>query len=265
MKYSESQIEALLDGVYDETIDVHTLPKDLYFAIADYLKSGLYDGFGSELRNLTPGGMDYELLEELRTNVYMFAGAKTYQETGALQSLLFNDEGKLEGRHEFKKKAREVVREYNDTYSEAEYDTTVGQAQMAVRWKYIEQQAAVLPYLRMNVALDERTCPICGPFHGVTLPVGHPFWKKYFPLLHYRCRCTVDQLSEYDAAKITSDKRLKDLTDSADELMNPVFLHNAGIDKQIFTKDHPYFKEIPKADRGRARDNFGLPIPEKDE
>lgn len=265
MKYTDAQIEALLDGIYDESINTDDLPKDLYYAIADYLKRGLYAGFGGSLSDYKPGSTDYELLANLRENVYMFAGAKTYQEVGALQHLLIDDEGKLRSKHDFKKACRPVVGAYNDTYSEAEFDTTIGQAQMSVRWKRIEDQADVLPYLRMNVSLDERTCPICGPFHEVTLPVGHPFWKKYYPLLHYRCRCTVDQLSREEVGKITSAKKLKDLTDAAEELMNPVFLSNSGIDKQIFNKHHPYFTEIPKEDRGRAKNNFGLPIPETDE
>ena len=42
MKFSKKEIESLIDGIYAGEITEYELPTNLYFAIADYLKSNLY-------------------------------------------------------------------------------------------------------------------------------------------------------------------------------------------------------------------------------
>jgi SPP1 gp7 family putative phage head morphogenesis protein len=48
---------------------------------------------------------------------------------------------------------------------------------------------------RWSTARDERTCPICRPLDGVTVPLGAPFPSRNGPLkappAHPNCRCSV--------------------------------------------------------------------------
>lgn len=271
MKYTQKQIKSLLDGIYDGSITEYELPQDLYYAIADYLKKGLYEGFGNTLsklsENLTSGGgslNDLELLAELRSNIYMFSAAKTFQQVKEMSSALISDEGTLRSFSAFKKEAIDIFGLYNETWLKTEYNTAIGQAQEAVKWQRIEEQKDILPYLKYHAVLDPHTSIICRPLDGIVAKVGDPIWSKVAPLNHFNCRCLLLQVDE--------EEGLKDLTPNGDKLkrvdaveaeMQDVFKMNAGKDRYVFNGNHPYF-EVAKRDKEFAKNNFDLPIPKMD-
>ena len=99
-KYSEAEIKRLIDAIFAGTITEFDLPVQLYLAIGEHLKKGLYQGYGFSLSSLTKeirsGTMelgDLELLAELRTNIYMFSAAKTYQQVKEMTSALVDADG----------------------------------------------------------------------------------------------------------------------------------------------------------------------------
>ena len=251
---SDKEILILLEDIFEGKIDLESLPVNLYLDIAKFLENGLYKGFGGSIAEF--GGKDLALLEELRTNVYMFSAAKTYQEVRAFQDLMHNEDDELKPFREFSKDAREAFDLYNETYAETEYNTTVASAQMAARWNEIESQADVLPLLKMTVVEDAQTTEICEPLDGITLPINDPFWDEYYPPNHWNCRSTVLQLDE---GELSSKTDVRKAIEHADEEMQDVFKMNVGKDGYIFSPDHPYFTEAP-AELGR--NNFGLEIPE---
>lgn len=271
MKYTQKQIKTLLDGIYDGSVTEYDLPQDLYLAIADYLKKGLYEGFGNTLsklsENLADGKEslnDLELLAELRSNIYMFSAAKTFQQVKDMTSALVNEDGVPRSFSAFKKEALDIFGLYNETWLKTEYNTAIGQAQEAIKWQRIEEQKDVLPYLKYSAVLDPNTSIICRPLDGIVAPVGDPIWSKIAPLNHFNCRCLLLQ--------VDSEEGLKGLTPQGDKLkrveaveaeMQPVFKMNAGKDGYIFKGDHPYF-EVAKRDREFAKNNFDLPIPKMD-
>ena len=260
MNYTDRQIELLIEGVFSGRFNPsYELPEDLYFAIADYLKKGLYKGFGATLADVDFDSPDYALLSELRNNVYMFSGAKTYQQIREMSELLteyktFSD---------FAKQAREIYQQYNENWLQSEYNTSIGQAQQAQQWLQFEQGKEQFPYLRYIAVMDSNTSEICRPLNGVTLPVGHALWDKYSPLNHFNCRCVLEKLSKYDDVEPTKEGAVKKVEKELNETVQPEFKMNPGKDGYIFSDKHPYFT-VAKKDKGFARDNFGLPIPEKD-
>ncbi|MBS1599518.1 MAG: minor capsid protein [Bacteroidetes bacterium] len=262
LNFSKEAIEALIADIVDGSIDKDNLPEPLYFAIVERLKKALYEGFGGSLSDFKIDTRDYELLAELRENIYMFSAAKTYQQVREMTDALTDDEGKIKPFVAFRNEALEIFNTYNVNYLRAEYNTTLGQAQSAVQWVSIEKQKSVLPYLRYSAIEDENTSEICAPLDGITLPVDDPFWDDYMPLNHFNCRCTVQQLSESDA-DVTKNSKLEEATNKADENIKDVFKMNPGKDGYIFKKDHPYF-EVAKGDKGLAKRNFDLPIPDED-
>jgi hypothetical protein len=52
MNYGQGYIEAFLHSVFNGTITEQELPDTLYYAIADYLKKGLYEGYGISFSDL---------------------------------------------------------------------------------------------------------------------------------------------------------------------------------------------------------------------
>jgi hypothetical protein len=196
MNYSQAYIEALLRGVWNGEITEHDLPEDLYESIVAYLKKGLYQGFGitfTDLAKQLEEGLesvfdqtDFELLTELRENVYLFSSAKTYQQIRDMRDLLTGKDGVREW-SEFKEMAGNIFDQYNENWLAAEYSTAIGQAQNAVHWNNIEKNKELLPYLQYEATEDELECEICTPFNNVIAPVDDPIWDVCMPENHYRC------------------------------------------------------------------------------
>lgn len=252
MKYTDKQISKLLDGIFDGSITEFDLPVDYYNAVAEYLKQGLYKGFGSDLASAT--GKDLELLTELRENVYMFSAAKTYNEVKEISSLLVDGNGEIRTSAEFNKLGRETYDLWNNDWGKTEYNTAIGQGTMAVKWNEIEKNKEILPLLRYSAIGD--ACDICAPLDGMIAPVNDPVWDSVMPLNHFNCLCTVLQLDEGEP---TADR--ESIVADVEDRMQPIFVNNAGKTGEVFTKDHPYF-DVPKE---LGRSNFGLKIPENDE
>lgn len=250
------QVDKLIQGIWDGSITPYDLPEDLYNSIADRLLKGLYEGYGGEPADFT--GESKELLAELRDNVYMFSGAKTFQQINDI-SLVVDDE-KIKSFADFKAEALKIYDQYNTTYLETEYSTAVGQAQNAVRWNQIESQKETLPYLQYSDVDDSNECDICAPLSGITLPVDDPFWDEYMPLNHFNCRCTVIQIDKYADVELSTAKDIESATNFSDKEMQPMFKMNPGKDGYVFSPEHPYF-DVAKKDRAFAKDNFDLKIP----
>lgn len=260
LKYTPEQIDDLIKGIWDGTITPYDLPEDLYTAIAEHLKEALYEGYGGDLADFT--GPSQELLNELRENVYMFSGAKVYQQINEISLVM--DDDTIKTFADFKKEALSIYDQYNKDWLHTEYATAIGQAQNAVRWNQIESQKEVLPFLQYSDVEDDNECDICAPLGGIILPVDDPFWDTYMPLNHFNCRCTVIQIDKYTDVDITSKKDIESATNFSDKEMQPMFKMNPGKDGYIFSPEHPYF-DVQKKDRKYAEDNFDMKIPTKKE
>lgn len=267
IQYSDKLIEALFRGVYTGKITPRFLPQSLYYAIAEYLKKGIYDGYGVNFSTLKqakiPNGFttgDLELLTEMRLNIYLFSAAKTYQEIRTMSDALIDDQGRTLPFKKFREKADETYQLYNKTWLQTEYDTAIGQAQSARKWQIIESQKAVLPLLEYSAVIDSRTSEICRPLDGIIAKVDDPIWKRIAPLNHFNCRCTLRQLDE---GKLTPEKKKKAKVEETEAMMEDLFKMNPGQTGYVFSKEHPYFDVAPR-DKALAKRNFDLPIPKND-
>jgi len=257
MNFTDSEIEDLLKGIFAGDITKENLPVDLYQSIAEFLEKGLLKGAGGPVTSFD--GKDLDLIQELRTNIYMFSAAKTYQEVRTMTDLLYNEDDKVKPFDEFFEDARAIYNNYNVNYAQTEYNTAVASGQMGIRWNQIEADKEILPLLKMTVVEDAQTTEICEPLDGITLPVNDPFWDEFYPPNHWNCRSTVLQLDE---GEISSKAEVDKAKEHADEDMQDVFKMNVGKDEIVFSPDHPYFK-VPREDKELAKRNFDLPMPEE--
>ena len=76
------------------------------------------------------------------------------------------------------------------------FDTNLSTAYAAGRWERIQRVKERMPYLRYDAVQDSRTRDDHAAWHGVVLPVDHPFWQTHYPPNGWRCRCTVQQYSQ---------------------------------------------------------------------
>lgn len=265
IKYSKKQIDLLMEAVYEGRITTGNLPEGLYFAIAENLKSGLYEGFGGALTDFGIGTKDFALLSELRENIYMFSGAKTYQQVREMEDAAKELSGLItetKSFSDFKNEALKIYEKYNEDWLQSEYNTAKGQARNASQWNTIENEKDVFPNLRYSAVIDERTSEICEPLDGIILPVDDPLWDKYSPLNHFNCRCFLEQMGKYDDYELT-DKSTIDV-ETLNDTVQDEFKMNPGKDGYVFSDKHPYFEVAPK-DKDLAENNFNLPIPKEDD
>ena len=78
------------------------------------------------------------------------------------------------------------------------FDTNIRMAHARGRWERIEALRERMPYLRYVATLDARTRPDHRRWHGTVLRVDDEWWSSHYPPNGWRCRCTVQQLSEDD-------------------------------------------------------------------
>lgn len=177
----------------------------------------------------------YQLLAQLQYNTHVFSRFKTHEFVNELVRNLVGDDGKVRSFHEFKKIAEGISEDYNKNWLRTEYDTAIGTGQMAERWKQIEQDADLFPFIQYDTIGDDRVRPEHAALDGVVKRWDDPFWDQYFPPNGWRCRCDVLQVVGPET----------DLEGDAPDVPK-AFRHNPGKTGELFTKDHPYY-QTPKA------------------
>jgi len=229
MKYTEKQINDLLQQIYEGVITVENLPTDLYNAISKYLIGGL---------GKIEGTISKGMISELTANLKIFSGCKVYHSMRELS--LLKEDNSIKSFKEFSVEAEKTFDQYYTQWARTEYDTTIGQAQMVERWEQIEDQKKSLPFLKYSAVIDSQTSEICLPLDGICLPVDDGFWNTNSPLNHFNCRCTLEQLDKEDA-QVTSKKEANAISKQMEEVRQPLFNSNPYKDKAIFDASHPYF------------------------
>lgn len=245
---TKKERDEILRKIYEGGITVAVLPVNLYRATAKKLNEGVR--IGAE-------GGPTDLIAELEENIYVFSGAKTYTQVKDISSLIVEN-GELVPWSKFKKLAIEKYELYNVDYLASEYETAIGQAQSAVKWNQIQQDAKAFPYLQRKAVMDANTSPECVMLNDIVAPVGDPFWRTRSPLTHFRCRCILEAIDKYADVKLSSRAKINASVRDTEHI-NPLFKGNPGIDKVIFNESHPYFDIEPK-DKKLAKKNFNLPI-----
>lgn len=247
--FSDDEVERIIYDIYNGTINLRNLDVHTYLKTARKLSEGVFEGFGKNMDGMLLNTPDYQMLNSLRENVYIFSGAKTYQETRAVSSLLTSD-GKISSFSDFNKKAKSVLNDYNKNYLTAEYNSAIAQSRSASQWMDIEADKDVLPYLKYRTAHDGRVRPEHAQLDGIIKHVDDAFWSSYMPQNGWNCRCGVIQLEK---GKVTDTKNL------VVENVPDIFKMNAGKDKIIFSPKHPYF-DVAERDKEFAKRNFDLPL-----
>lgn len=250
--FTDAEIEKFIRGIWDDRINPQNLDKQFYKKVAGKLEEGVYKGFGKDFIETKWDTPDYNMLYDLRENVYIFSGAKQYQQVREISSLL-TEGNKINSYNDFKKEAILINTRYNDNYLRTEYNSAIAQSSSASKWMDIENNAATMPMLTYRTVGDQRVRQEHKYLDGITRPVGDKFWNTYFPPNDWGCRCDVEQ---NDVTEKTSLKGFKPTEAGVPDL----FRFNAGKSRIVFSNKHPYYKVAPK-DMNLAKQNFNLPLP----
>ena len=259
--FDDNDLNKVTNDVWIGAVTVENLPPSMYYKTAGYLNDGVKKGFEKglkeELISIGFNSPDELLLKELTENIYIFSGAKTYQNVRAMSDLLLQPELKSSF-FKFKEQASKIFTDYNVDYLQAEYQTSLASARMGAEWNRIVADADLLPLLEYDTVGDGRVRPTHAALDKIVRPVNDKFWTNYYPPNGWRCRCSVRQITAEEGEVTNLQGWLKPDDVPAE------FMMNSGIDKYVFkTKGkgkHPYF-DIAKGDKAAAKNNFGLPIP----
>jgi SPP1 gp7 family putative phage head morphogenesis protein len=253
--FDTNEVNKILRDIYSGEISITKLDESSYKKIAEKLTNGVYEGFGKTLGQTGFGSPEHNMLKSLRENVYVFSAAKSYQQTKEISSLITNEKG-LVPYNQFKKEASKVFDTYNKHYLSAEYNSAIAQSRSASMWMDFESQKGVYNQLQYHTVGDARVRYDHRVLENIIRPVDDKFWSIYMPPNGWNCRCTVLQVD----GEVNTDLSKK--TPPTKKEVPELFRFNAGKEKVIFNKAHPYF-QVDKEDKGLALKNFNLPLPKE--
>jgi len=237
--FENDYIDALLMDIYKGKYSLKKLPKSLY---SQYVK--LFTKSYDDVPTLTSKRFD----ESVYKNIRLFSGAKTFQYSYSTIDILYKD-GKLLPFDVFKENARQIFKQYNETYLKTEYGFVQTQAELIQTWN---EETGVNEYLEYVAVLDSKTSPICKHLDGIIRKKTDPFWMTHAPLNHYNCRCTlIGADGETPSTKKAVEKAIRD-SNVPKEMQ-----YNAAMIGKVFSPDHPYFT-VPKLYKKDLANNFGL-------
>lgn len=94
------------------------------------------------------------------------------------------------------------------------YDTNVRMSRASGAWMRIQRNKDIAPYLRYRSSTSEHKRPLHKLWYGVILPVDHPWWQTHFPPNGWFCKCSYEQLTEWQMKRhgwsVTPDDKIPD-------------------------------------------------------
>lgn len=100
------------------------------------------------------------------------------------------------------------------------FDTNMRVSYASGHWAQIQATKASRPYLRYVAILDGRTRPAHRARHNVCLPVDDPWWDLWAPPCGWKCRCTLQSLSERDFDRMKGELKLTPPPDTFKNWLN---------------------------------------------
>lgn len=231
----------------------------------DDIDNKVVEQFMNEINQILQEGLNrgieqsvpYSMKRNLKENVFVFSGGKTYAELKELSNLLLDNKGNIKPFSKFWQEVQAIYPQYNQSYLQAEYIFATQSAQMASKWVEYEKDGERYN-LQYRTAMDDRVRPTHQVLHNTTLPPSDPFWDKYYPPNGWRCRCTVVQVRKSKYPESNSDEaRL--MAAEATSGQDVIFRFNPGKQKVIFPEHHPYLKKLSNSEKHKivqkAKDN----------
>lgn len=222
-------IERIAKDLHQGKLKPEDLDSDAINATYSELNQAGRKGYGKDWISF-PGDGKGELPNELKKNLYMFSGAKTYSMLEQLNGFLYDQSGRLLPYNEFEVLARKLNRQYNRNWLQAEWQTARTAAQMAQKWERLQETKDLFPNLEFRTVGDDRVRDAHRELHGIIKPIDDEFWSKYYPPLDWRCRC--------DAVPTAADPK----GEVPENMREPNFKGNVAKDEEIFTKKGNFFK-----------------------
>jgi SPP1 gp7 family putative phage head morphogenesis protein len=142
-----------------------------------------------------------QLSEKAKQRAFAVAGLARREQVAQIHAALTSALEKGETLTQFKKRIGGILEQKGWTGNEAWrieniYRTNMQSAHMAGRYAQMKRASKTRPYWRYIAVKDKRTRPSHAALNGKVFPHDHDFWDHYYPPNGFRCRCSVQTLSQ---------------------------------------------------------------------
>ncbi len=203
-----------------KTTDPKLVNLSLYKLYNDSYNKALYGVFP----DIDPTHPLWEKVQQFKLNTADFAAHKSYQQTK--QIIDANSDNEI----------KQIVGKFN-RYQSAEYNAIIARSRTAKQWSIFQEEKHLYPNMEWLPSRSANPRPEHQAYWGLILPMNDPFWSENQPGNLYGCKCDWK----------TTDA---DPTSEPDNIIPP----NKGLEGnpyetgEIFSDNHPYFDNTPKAD-----------------
>ena len=230
-------IQQVLDGFDKNKLKPQDLNMDLFRYYRDTMVKGAGKGFKLDFSKIDYNTPDYALLTKMKSNLYGFAGAKTYAHLRELNSYLYDSNGKIADAKDFNDKASafyksvSVTEEKYQRWLGIERETAIAQGTMARQWVGWMDNIDIFPNLRYRTAGDGRVRLEHAKLDGVVVAKGSAYCDQIIPIKDFGCRCDMEETKD-------------DATENPPSFTHDeVFQGNVGKDGNVISKKHPYYPQ----------------------
>lgn len=134
---------------------------------------------------------------------FVVAGANTEAIVTDFHEAVKKAQAEGQTREDFQKSFDAIVAKHGWSYkgkrrwrSNVIYDTNMRQAWLTAKWQRFWENRKSRPFLMYQAVRDKKTRPQHLEWHGVILPIAHPWWDSHYPMNGWGCRCDVRALDQ---------------------------------------------------------------------
>jgi len=180
-------------------------------------------------------------------NVFHFSAAKTLAELQELNRI-YRESSSFD---DFRKKAAEVTRTYNEVWQKTEWQTGTLISESTANYNRLAGKKKLFPYWQYKTVGDDKVRPEHRMIDDVVLPADDPRWKKIWPPNGWKCRCYVvpKMRHEVTEAMVTESRRRADAFLESAEWKKAAaqgFGVNRALMPEIYAEDQQYISKFPQ-------------------
>jgi hypothetical protein len=236
-KVFKKHVKQLLNGNLNED--------ELNQALFDYTFKELATGIQTSFNGIEYNKEDLLLNKELLSNTAVFSAFKSYRITGDLKTALIDDNGNRLSFDEYRKKAQQIDKKYNEEWLRSEYNLAQQQASAARQWNSFQRDKDLYPNLEYMPSLSANQDKVHKQYYGIIRPIDDAFWTTGLPPNRWGCKCWVKQTD-------------KEPTEGEVTPLEPIpgVEGNAGKSKRVFPPNHPYVTSMSAKEKVLIQKNL---------
>ena len=239
--YSEDDLSPeeleLLNAIYNNEDVSYSSP--IFQKNVNRLRTGLMNGLGNNAAIYASADNIAATMMEININRFGFNKSidMIYQLNQALDL--------KETFPQFKKKAAQILGDYNQSYLETEYNFAIATAQNAAAYNRQKAQAKDFPYLKYVTAGDSRVRPAHAALDGRIFDLNDKSWSGIYPPNGWNCRCEMIYVNDATVTPTSGEEAKQLLGDEWDKMQKAGFAVNRGEINEVFDLNKTYLKQLP--------------------